>query len=90
MAGLVNKVIQKEKVDREELFGVGIDLPGYIDTLGGICYFSPNFPEWKNVEVGSYLEKKLGLPVMILNDVNAAALGEKFFGAGKYVDNMYV
>jgi len=88
MAELIGMVISEEHINREEIFGVGIDLPGFIDTINGICYFSPNFPGWDNIKVSSILEQSINLPVVILNDVNAAALGEKFFGAGKYVNNI--
>ena len=88
MVLLVERVLKEEGKSKEDILGVGIDVPGYIDTLNGICHFSPNFPEWKEIKVGPVLEEKLNMPVMILNDVNAAALGEKFFGAGKYVNNM--
>jgi len=88
MVLLIERVISEENIPGEDILGAGIDVPGYIDTLNGICHFSPNFPEWTEVKVGPVLEEKLNMPVMILNDVNAAALGEKFFGAGKYVNNM--
>jgi len=85
---LVNRVISEENISRDNIVGVGIDAPGFIDTINGICYFSPNFPGWKDIKVGPILQEKLKLPVMILNDVNAAALGEKFFGAGRGVKNI--
>ncbi len=88
MADLIKRVISEEHTNREEIYGVGIDLPGFIDTINGICNFSPNFPGWDNIKVSSILESSINLPVVILNDVNAAALGEKFFGAGKYVSNI--
>ncbi|HPZ08672.1 MAG TPA: ROK family protein [Candidatus Eremiobacteraeota bacterium] len=88
MALIINQVISEEKIKREEIFGAGIALPGFIDTINGICHFSPNFPGWTDIRVSSILETTLDLPVMILNDVNAFALGEKYFGAGRGVKNI--
>ena len=87
MASLIKEIVTEE-VSPEEVYGVGIDAPGYIDTINGICYFSPNFPGWIDIKVAQILEEKVGMPVKVVNDVNAAALGEKFFGAGRGVKNM--
>ena len=61
---------------------VGIGVPGHIRHAQGICVYAPNLNGWKNLPVGQLLSDQIGLPVMALNDANAAALAEARFGAG--------
>lgn len=63
--------------------GIGLGVPGNLDSTQGICRFSPNFPTWKEVQMIKPLRRSFKLPVFILNDANAAAMGEKYFGAAK-------
>ncbi len=59
---------------------------GPIDIKRGIFGGSPNFPV-NNTKIG-VLGKKLGVPVMLINECVAAAVGEKFFGAGKKANDL--
>ncbi|MCD6310293.1 MAG: ROK family protein [Candidatus Eremiobacteraeota bacterium] len=68
------------KFSRHGVAGIGIGVPGTQDTARGVCLFSPNFPSWVNVPIAGMVRERFKLPVSILNDVNAAALGEKYFG----------
>jgi glucokinase len=71
-----------------EVLGVGIGLPGIMDSDTGVCRWSPNFPRWKDVPIGTAVGGELGLPVFILNDAKCAALGELVYGAGRGTRNM--
>jgi glucokinase len=66
-----------------QVLGVGIGLPGIMDSATGVCFWSPNFPQWKDVPIGATLSAQLGVPAFILNDAKCAALGELLYGAGK-------
>lgn len=52
---------------------VGVGVPGFVRD--GRVLASPNFPEWRDVDLGARLEEALGVPVSVENDANAAALG---------------
>lgn len=52
---------------------VGVGVPGFLRD--GAIQASPNFPEWRAVPLGALLEERLGLPVVVENDANSAALG---------------
>jgi glucokinase len=65
----------------------GIAAAGQMHPDGKTIVFSPNL-KWNNVPLASLLEKRLGVPVFIENDVNAAALGEHRFGAGRGAQNL--
>ena len=69
-----------------ELAGVGAGCPGMIDSSKGVVRFAGNL-NLKNFPLGEELQKRLGVPVKITNDANAAALGEARFGAGKNYKN---
>src|SRR6202000_1369570 len=70
------------------LRGVGIGLPGFILMDKGIIVGSNNMPEFDNYPVRDAIEKRLGAKVILENDANAAALGEKWMGAGREVSDL--
>ncbi|MCC7176433.1 MAG: ROK family protein [Bryobacterales bacterium] len=72
----------------EQLAGIGVALPGFIDIAKGYIHASPNVPPFQGFHARDALQDKLGAPVLLENDANAAALGEKWFGAGRDVDDL--
>jgi glucokinase len=79
-------------VKREEVAGIGIGSPGHIDDKNGVILWAPNFYErgqpYRNVALTAPIATQIGLPVLIGNDANVAALGEFRFGAGRAVRTM--
>lgn len=67
--------------------GIGVGSPGPLDPYDGVILAAPNLG-WQNVPLKSILEERLGLPVIVGNDANAAALAEWRFGAGVGVRNL--
>ncbi len=65
------------------VIAAGIDCAGLVDGSKGYLYFSPNIPEWKVVDLATIFAGKLSLPIVVDNDVNAAAFGEYRYGAGR-------
>jgi glucokinase len=72
---------------RESVEAVGVAAAGFIDKQRSTVMFAPNLA-WRHVPLRAHLEAKLGLPVVIENDANAAAWGEFTFGAGKDTDDL--
>jgi glucokinase len=68
--------------------GAGIGVPGIIDLETGTMRKSANLPGWENYPARAEIEQRLGVRVIIENDANVAALGEKWMGAGRNVPNM--
>jgi glucokinase len=68
--------------------GIGIGVPGIIDMDTGMLRESPNLPGWDEYPVRREIEKRLNTPVMLENDANAAALGEKWLGAARDYESM--
>lgn len=71
-----------------ELLGIGVGIPGIIDLASGTLHSAANLPGWHNYPVKTELEKHLGVPVVLENDANCAALGEKWLGAGRDVTEL--
>jgi glucokinase len=70
------------------LQGIGIGVPGIIDMKTGMLRESPNLPGWAETPVRAEIERLLGTRVILENDANVAALGEKWLGAARDVDDM--
>jgi glucokinase len=68
--------------------GAGIGVPGIIDMEHGMMRKSANLPGWSDYPVRDEIERRLGAKVVLDNDANVAALGEKWLGAGRDADNM--
>jgi glucokinase len=66
------------------LIGVGVGLPGLVDTAKGMMRSSDNYvPEFHEVPLADRLAAQTGLPAFVDNDVNALALAEWTFGLGR-------
>lgn len=66
---------------------LGIGMAGQIEKDTGIVHFAPNL-SWHSVPLRARLEEALALPVVVTNDVRAAAYGEWRYGAGQGVDDL--
>ena len=63
---------------------VGIGTPGSVDIRNGYLMGStPNFRNWKNVNISDVISERSSLPVFVDNDANLMAFAESKFGAGK-------
>lgn len=64
--------------------GVGIGTAGQVDVQSGtVVYAVETMPGWTGTPLGAAVRAALGLPVVVDNDVNAMAVGEMVFGAGR-------
>ncbi len=89
LADMVDSIRKlREQCDTHDITGVGIGVPGFIIIEKGIIVGSNNLPEFEGVPVRDEIEKLLGTRVILENDANAAALGEKWMGAGKNVNDL--
>ncbi len=69
------------------LLGIGIGVPGIIDAQSGLVRESPNLPDWVDYPARAAIEQRLKTVVILENDANVAAFGEKWLGAAKdYAD----
>jgi len=81
------------EADRQGLTvqGVGVGLPGIVDVDRGKMVSSQNFvPEFGDVPIGDRIAEQTGLTTWVDNDVNALALGELRWGAGRSASSLVV
>ncbi len=93
MEEIVNKLIALEDVSKDKIWGIGVGLPGPMKVSEGSVLknvVNPQFfPGWDNVPVVDILQTRLQLPVYLENNASAAAIGERWYGAGKHINNFF-
>jgi glucokinase len=67
---------------------IGVGSPGPLDPKSGILKSAPNLKKFHNTPLREMLSKKMGKPVVLENDANAACWGERIAGAGSGGDDM--
>jgi glucokinase len=87
MCAAISNLAKKHSADGK-LLGIGVGVPGIIDLNTGMVRESPNLPGWQDYPVREEIERRLGTTVILENDANGAALGEKWLGAAAGVDDM--
>lgn len=88
LSGLLR--IQVDTVKAEfsaPLLGVGVVMPGPFDIEGMTSVGPTTLPGWSDVDAAAILGEACGEPVTIENDANAAAVGERLFGAGHAISS---
>jgi glucokinase len=90
---MVNNMVEAIDVLRRayhgrDLLGVGIGVPGFIRLREGVILNSNNLKPLEDFPLRETISEKLGTPVLLENDANAAALGEKWQGAGREVQDL--
>ncbi|WP_010677012.1 ROK family protein [Bacillus timonensis] len=83
----INVLINEANIEKTRIKGIGIATAGVIDSKKKEILFASNLG-LSNFPIGLFLESKLGLPVQLYNDANAAAVGEWMWGAGKGKQNL--
>ena len=87
MCDAIQRLLEKFK-GSGALMGIGIGVPGIIDMQSGLLRESPNLPGWADYPVRAEIERCLKTVVILENDANVAALGEKWLGAARDFDDM--
>ncbi len=89
LTSIVESTIKKAKLQKQNIKAVCLGIPGWLNPFTGKVNAAPNLG-LKNFSLKSRLERNLGLPVLIENDVNLGALGIKEFGEGISSKNILV
>ena len=85
---IVSAIESMRQQQGEGLAGIGVGVPGFIRIKEGFITGSNNLPYLENFPVRDAISTRLGSPVILENDANAAAMGEKWIGAGRDVDDL--
>lgn len=83
LSRIFNEIESYKHIDK-----IGISTAGQIDTrLGSVIYATDNLPGWTGMKIKERIEKRFSIVTNVENDVNCAALGEAYFGAGIGFEN---
>ncbi|WP_037906160.1 ROK family glucokinase [Actinacidiphila yeochonensis] len=82
--GVVDAIVEavRQVSTGHQIEAVGIGAAGYVDDKRATVLFAPNI-NWRHEALKDKVEQRVGLPVVVENDANAAAWGEYRFGAGQ-------
>jgi glucokinase-like ROK family protein len=84
---LIDKLLASPKVKGQRVRGIGVGAPGVTLHKEGIVTWAYTL-HWDNFPLKARLAERYDLPIIVDNDVNLAALGELWFGAGQNVQDM--
>jgi len=79
-----------ERLDDEQrsrVVGVGVGAPGALSVRSGRFRPPPSYGNWDEIDLRREIEQSVGIPTMVDNNANTAALGELWFGAGAGLQN---
>jgi glucokinase-like ROK family protein len=86
---LLEKMIAENGLNKCRLYAIGMGVPGPVDNKQGMVVSPPIMPGWDGFPIIKAMQADFpGAKVMVDNDVNVMALGEKLNGAGKDIQNL--
>jgi glucokinase len=83
IAEAIEGTLRERHNSREDLKAIGLAVPGVVDPETGVVGVASNLAGWIDVPVAEILRRHFPVPVQVENDVNLAALGEMWRGAGR-------
>ncbi len=70
LCSIIRLMLEQNKYIR----AISVGVPGAVSETGQV-FAIPHIPEWERVNLKNLLEREFGLPVLIVNDINAIAVG---------------
>jgi predicted NBD/HSP70 family sugar kinase len=83
----INNFIQQAPVSKAAIIGIGITMPGFVDTEEGVNY---TYLKVQNQTLVEYIQQNISIPVFLDNDSTAIALAEQKFGVAAHIKNVMV
>lgn len=83
----IDKKLMEIGETKSKLIGIGIGAPGPVNDADGSIHVAVNLG-WRNFPLRQLLSLETGLPVVVDNDANIAAIGEMWKGAGEGANNL--
>lgn len=77
-----------ESYSHYDYVGIGIGIPGLVDTREGVVLGLANIPSFQHVELKKFLTTRFGKPVFVNNDANCFAIGVHKYGVGRPFKNL--
>jgi predicted NBD/HSP70 family sugar kinase len=87
MVEMVSYLLDAPRKEGQAIRGIAVGVPGVTQTRSGLVKWAPSL-NWRDFPLKDKLEVQFDLPCRVENDVNLAALGENWFGAGQGTKDM--
>lgn len=87
VAALARELAAGRGVPFARVVALALGSPGALDRHTGVMAFAPNIPSFGDLDVAAELAARLGVAVLVENDVNIAVLGEQWAGHGRGLDD---
>lgn len=88
LTATIQKLLTRGKVKTSEVKMIGVSVPSPVDKATGKVVLASTIEGWYNLPLQDILQREFGIPALIENNVNMAALGEKSYGIGKRSKNL--
>jgi N-acetylglucosamine repressor len=87
--GIVEDAVRKAEqfTAKNKILAIGVAMGGHLDASTGISYDFMFARHWRDVPLKKLMEERFGLPLFLIKDTNACALGEQYYGNGIGIDN---
>ncbi|GAA3070635.1 ROK family protein [Rhizobium viscosum] len=85
---MLSEMLAKMSIAREFVLVAAIATPGVVDPATGALSMAPNLADIADIDIGRTLSQRLGCPVVLENDVNAAVIGESWQGCATAIDTV--
>ena len=82
IAECVNEALAVSAVPHTAVIGIGVGVPGMVDTRTGTVRVAPNL-HWKDFPFARLLKARVHIPVTVVNDVQAGTMAVQHLGAGR-------
>jgi len=82
----IHSCMWKTDLSKKQISGVGVAIPGLVDSQTGLIRFLPNY-QWESVNLRDIIHTKIQIPTYVENSANTLTLAEQWFGDGKGLDN---
>lgn len=92
MTRMSESLVARQGLARAQVCGVGIGIPGPMhvaDSGNGYVVNPKSFPGWHRVPLADQLRERLDLTVILENNATAAAVGERWYGAGRHIATFF-
>jgi N-acetylglucosamine repressor len=83
VVGLIERALEKSGVDRQRVGGIAIGVPGLVDAQNSMVHYSARMRAMRNLDLGSIVATRVGLPTMVENETRLIGWGELKFGSGR-------
>jgi glucokinase-like ROK family protein len=87
LCSLIDTLLTSQRLESRRVRGIGVGAPGITHHRDGIVKWAYSL-KWRDFPLKERLTERYKLPITVDNDVNLAAMGELWFGAGQDVQNM--